>query len=300
MDKQKNISSEKVTDQSSNQSTISDKLKFNQNQPKNLSSNLIKEEKKISNNSYQRKYTMEPFIFRKEFVPVLKPIEIHLVPSKFRLNDKKNKHKNTKEHSSCISCPCSEEESDIDNYLDISNSSDISDSSDLSYNNNNKNVINNNINENGLKDIRKKFIRIRTGSIHKVMTKRNLINKKLKKQYVCFDLIEKEKDKENLYKEYKDEEDSISSELYEDNNLFNNYSMKPENKNNELRLKQTKSSNLITNSIKNYDNIINNDSDIDDIKNNDKNDKDANNKKRNRIYSFSILDTLKNKLKIDK
>ena len=294
----KSISSEKVTDQSSNQSAISEQFKFNQNQAKNFSGNIPKEEKNQNKNSIIRKYTLEPQIFRKEFVPVLKPIEIHLVPSKLRLNEIKFKHnksknKYNKDNTSCISCPCSEEESEVNYYLDMSNSSEISDSSDLS--NNNKNIVNN-LNENGLKDIRKKFIKIRTGSIHKVMTKKNLKNKKLSQQYDCFDIVDKEK-----CKECKDEEDNFSSESFDDNNIFISNSIKPnEDQNQKLKLKQTKSSNFVTNSLKNYDSIMDKNNDIDDDGEKDDNIDNKINKRRNRIYSSSILETLKNKLKIDK
>jgi hypothetical protein len=122
----KNISTEKVTDQSSNQSTISEQFEFSQNQAKNVSASIPKEEKNQNKTPLIRKYTLEPQIFQKEFVPVLKPIEIHLVPSKLRLNDikfkhNKNKNKYDKDIASCISCPCSEEESEINYYLDMSN-----------------------------------------------------------------------------------------------------------------------------------------------------------------------------------
>ena len=291
----KSISSGKMTDQSTNQSAISEQFKFNQNQAKNFSANIPKEEKNPNKTPFIRKYTLEPQIFQKEFVPVLKPIEIHLIPSKLRLNDikfKHNKNKYNKDNTSCISCPCSEEESEINYYLDMSNSSEISDSSDSS---NNKNIANN-INENGLKNIRKKFIKIKSGSIHKVMTKKNLKNKKLSQQYDCFDIVDKEK-----YKECKDEEDNFSSESFDDNNIFISSSINPnQDQNQKLKLKQTKSSNFVTNSLKNYDNIMNKSNDIDDEDEKDDNIDNKINKKRNRIYSSTILETLKNKLKIDK
>ena len=86
------------------------------------------------------------------------------------------------------------------------------------------------------------------------------------------------------------------SESFEDKDIFINNSIKP-NENENLRLKPTKSSNLVTNSIKNYDNIINND---DNENENNDNFEDLCYKKRNRIYSFSFLDTFKNRFKIDK
>ena len=73
---------------------------------------------------------------------------------------------------------------------------------------------------------------------------------------------------------------------YEDNNNVNNYSLKPFD-NNDNNKKQTKSSIVVNNSIKDYQSIIND--------NKFQLDGDDNiNKKRNRIYTFSILDTLKN------
>ena len=60
----------------------------------------------------QRKYTIENRLEIKDFVPKLKPIEIHLVPSKLRLNKKRNKdYKRNKNNS----CPNSEDE-DSENY----------------------------------------------------------------------------------------------------------------------------------------------------------------------------------------
>ena len=239
---------------------------------------------------------MELVIFRKDFVPVLKPMEMHLVPSKLRLNNIHFKHhKKNRNLLNCISCPCSEDENDFDKELDISNSSDMSDISDLSNNINNNNNINN-INENGLKEIRKKFIKIKSGSIHKVMTKKNLKNKKLSKQFDCFDNqdVEEEEEDECEKNKYEDEEEeeSNSFDLYEEKNNFINYSIQPSD-NKGLKYKQAKSSK----NIKNYDDIT--DEDINDGNNDNK--KNINyHKKRSRIYSFTILDTLRNRLKIDK
>lgn len=71
----------------------------------------------------QRKYTIESRLEIKDFVPKLKPIEIHLVPSKLRLNKKgikdykRNRNNkillNSKKYF--ISCPNSEDE-DSENY----------------------------------------------------------------------------------------------------------------------------------------------------------------------------------------
>ena len=294
----KNKSCEKTTDQSSNKSSISEKMKDIKQQQKNKSDNIIIAQK-LNNRTNDRKSSIEHQIFRKEFVPVLKPIEIHLIPSKLRLNKldlKKKKNKNNILH---WSCPCSEVDSENDYKLNISdNSFDNSESSELSNNVNNKNK-----NKNGLKVIRKKFTQLKSDSIQKVMTKKDLKNTKLTKQFNYFDnniLSEEEKEESDKNsKIYKDSDaDSFSLDLYEDNNNFHNYTMKQyddndndnDNNNKKEKLKQTKSSNIVNNSIKNYESIINDEKFK--IENEDK--------KRNRLYSVSILDTLKNKIKIDK
>ena len=48
--------------------------------------------------------------------------------------------------------------------------------SDLSNSSNDNKNIFNNTNENYLKEIRKKFTKIKSGSIHKVMSKKNFLN----------------------------------------------------------------------------------------------------------------------------
>jgi hypothetical protein len=284
--------SEKITDQSSNQSSFSEMI-FKKQQPKSIGENTTQDEN-VQNNDVKvvRKYTMERVIFRKEFVPVLKPIEMHLVPSKLKLNNIHFRHQKRNGNAlNCISCPCSEDENEIDKELDLSNSSsDMSDISDLSNNINNNNNINN-VNENGLKEIRKKFIKIKSGSIHKVMTKNNLKNRKLSRQFDCFDNSDVEEEEFETDK-IKDEEDSNSFDLYEDDINFINYSIKPDDFKG-FKYKQAKSSKIF----KNYDDIA--DDDIND-KNISNKDCDIYNKKRSRIFSFTILDTLKNRRKLEK
>ena len=168
----KNTSCEKVTDQSSNMSSVSEKMKAIKQQQKNKSDSKIISQK-LNNHAYDRKLTLEHQIFRKEFVPVLKPIEIHLIPSKLRLNNLDLKHKRNKNNILSWSCPCSEDDIENDyNFLNVYNSSfDNSDSSDLSNNINNNNNNNNN-DKKGLKNIRKEFTQLKSDSIHKVMTKK--------------------------------------------------------------------------------------------------------------------------------
>jgi hypothetical protein len=273
----KNNISEKMTDQSSNQSSISEKLNYGQqlankiNQKKNQDTEIIEDDNYIN---FMRKYTMEPQIFRKEFVPVLKPIVIHWVPTKLILN--KNEFKQfgkNRNKGSPISCPCSEDENEIDEDLSFSNSSDISDLSNEYLDNN----------ENGLKEIRKNFIKLKSGSIHKVMTRKTI---KAKNSYKFNYFQNSDIEEEKIEKE--DNDLSSDSDLYDDN-IFTSYQMKPYDKV-ELGLKPTKSSKICIEKIKGYENKINED--------NDKNNADL--KKRNRINSMSILDTLKNRLKFEK
>lgn len=286
----KPTSSEKITDQSSNQSSLSEKINFLEYPPKKLAENIKNKEKSndIDYAAFMRKYSMEPQLFIKDFVPVIKPIEIHLVPSKFRLNEIEFKHaRKNKNKKNSISCPCSEDEIDVNEELKFSDSSDEEDISNISNLSNHINKV-----ENSLKEVRKNFFKIKSGAIHKVMTKKNYINKKKSNHFDCFnnsgieeEISEKDKD-----------DDSISSnlDLYDENN-FTNYCMKPY-ENNEHNLKNIKSNSLGENKIDNLKNIINDD------KNNNVKDNlgDINKQKRNRIHSFSILETLKNKLKMDK
>ena len=265
----KNTYSDKVTDQSSNQSSNSDKIE------------TIKDIEKLTETKYSnlmRKYSMEPHIFRKEFVPVLKPIEIHLIPTKLILNEEDFKHsKKNKNKEASISCPYSEDEKLINDELNFSDISDISDFSELS---------NKNDSENGLKELRKNFIRLKSGQIQKVKTIKTIkhkISKKFDFEGSDIEGNKSENDDEN------EDKGSISSDsdLYDDNNIFINYSIKPYN-NKELGLKPTKSNKVVT-----HFNYINDDND-------NNNNNNMNVKKRNRINSMSILDTLKNRLKFDK
>ncbi len=265
----KNNNSEKVTDQSSNQSSISEQLAYGQKLPNKISQKKNPNTGKIEDNNHlnmMRKYTMEPQIFRKEFVPVLKPIVIHWVPTKLVLNKNECKHfgKN-KNKGSPISCPCSEDENEINEELSFSNSSEISDLSNEYLNN-----------VEGLKGIRKKFTKLKSGSIHKVMTRETIKAKKSNK----FDYFQNSGEEEKII--------SSNSDLYDDN-IFTNYEMKPFDKV-DLEIKPNKSSNICIGKIKSYENEIN-----EDINKNN-----PSLQKRNRINSMSILDTLKNRLKFEK
>jgi hypothetical protein len=276
--------SEKITDQSSNQSSFSEMI-FKKQQPKSIGENTTQDEN-VQNNDVKvvRKYTMERVIFRKEFVPVLKPIEMHLVPSKLKLNNIHFRHqKRNGNVLNCISCPCSEDEKPIEDKLNCSDISDVSDISELS----NKNA---NDTENGLKELRKNFIRLKSGLIQKVKTRKTIKHKISKKFDFENSNIEENKSEND---DLNEDKGSISSDsdLYDDNNIFINYSIKPYN-NKEIELKPNKSNKVVT-----HFNFINHNK----FKDGDGGDNNKMNlKKRNRINSMSILDTLKNRLKFDK
>ena len=144
-------------------------------------------------NTNKRKYSMEHHLIIKDFVPQLKPIEIHVVPSKFRLNKKGFRdlkcNKDNKillmSNNYFISCPNSEEESDIS-------------ASPLKNNYKDK--------EDNIKKTRKILQKMKSGNLPKVMS-RNII--------------------ESNYKLYKDDfkivfdSDSDNNSLkMDDNNLF--------------------------------------------------------------------------------
>ena len=185
-----------------------------------------------------RKYSYEPKIYIKNFVPVIRPkITQKLIPTKLILNSKKN--------SSTLSQPSSDEENDISNEdLNSSNSfvnSVISDSSS-----------DNNIDDNEINNVRKNFTKIRKYSIYRNRSKKNI--------------------------KIKDTNDF---------NLNNNNSniKKEKSESDEKDIKKTyisKKSYVILSSLQKNENIK------------------IEKKPRNRINSFSILETLQNNLKIEK
>ena len=150
-------------------------------------------------NTNKRKYSMEQHLFIKDFVPHLKPIEIHLVPSKLRLNKKGFKdlkcNKDNKillmSNNYFISCPNSEEESDV-SVSPLKNSS-----KDKDVN---------------IKKTRQILQKMKSGSLPKVMS-RNLIESNLYKDNFK---IEFDSDKDYL----KIDNDNDNILLYDDNNFF--------------------------------------------------------------------------------
>ncbi len=160
------------------------------------------------NNSNKRKYSMEEQLIIKDFVPQLKPIEIHLVPSKLRLNKKGFKdlkcNKDNKillmSNNYFISCPNSEEESDI--CLSPENTSPID-----------KNA--------NIKEIRKDLQKLKSGSLPKVLS-RNVIesNCKLYKDDLKFE-NELEKNPLDFDDDNNNEIENENLLLYDDNDFLN-------------------------------------------------------------------------------
>ena len=166
----------------------------------------------IDTNIYDKKrnYSMEEkLVIKKDFVPQLRPIEIHLVPSKLRLNKKGFKdlkcNKDNKillmSNNYFISCPNSEEEEEEESEIDFSPQ---------------KKSKNENI-----KDTRKNLHKIKSGSLPKVLS-RNLIEPSCNifKEEMKFDYDES--DKENSF-DSKEDEDYINNDnllLYDDNDFI--------------------------------------------------------------------------------
>ena len=160
------------------------------------------------NNSNKRKYSMEEQLIIKDFVPHLKPIEIHLVPSKLRLNKKGFKdlkcNKDNKillmSNNYFISCPNSEEESDL--CLSPENTSPID-----------KNA--------NIKEIRKDLQKLKSGSLPKVLS-RNVIesNCKLYKDDLKFE-NELEKNPLDFDDDNNNEIENENLLLYDDNDFLN-------------------------------------------------------------------------------
>jgi hypothetical protein len=167
-----------------------------------IDSNLINQKK--------RKYSFEEkLVIKKDFVPQLRPIEIHLVPSKLRLNKKGFKdlkcNKDNKillmSNNYFISCPNSEEEEEEESEINFS------------PNINKKNE--------DIKSTRKNLQKMKSGSLPKVLS-RNLIELRCKmyKEDMKID-YESEKDDSS---DFKDDENYINNDnllLYDENDFIN-------------------------------------------------------------------------------
>ena len=100
----------------------------------NLTENLNNEQSLNLTRHLTRRYTCEPNISVKNFVPILRPISNseHMIPSKFLLSSKRN-------NNNPLSCPVSEDENELEVDSDSSsNSSDL----ENSLNNEKKNRFN--------------------------------------------------------------------------------------------------------------------------------------------------------------
>ena len=250
----KNNQSDKKSNDSSNLSKKLFKSLNSQNYGINAL-NISKESQNLINN-LTRKYSYDPKIYIKNFVPVLRPKEkdSNLIPTKLMLGCKKR-------NSSTISNPSSfededEEDMDKEEMNNLSNSFVNSVESDSSSNseNNDNNEINN---------ARKSLTKIRKYSIIRKNSKKNIASKNLK---INFDKQKNEKEESDSF---------LTNSIKElDNSLENN----------KLCSKAKKSFNIQSSLEKNEMILSNN----------------LQHKKRDRINSFSILETLQNKLKLDK
>ncbi len=154
---------------------------------------------------FNRKYTAENELIIKGFAPQLKPIEIHVVPSKLRLNKKNLKdikrNKNiifVNSNHYYISCPSSEEdESDI--FISSKENININsgNNSKIFFFEDNKNI--------SINKFRKNLQKIKRRNLPKVRSKNEIVNKR---KY--------DKDLNLVY--------SSESDLY-DIDEINNYSM---------------------------------------------------------------------------
>ena len=168
----------------------------------NIDSNL--------DNQIKRKYSMEEkLVIKKNFVPQLKPIEIHLVPSKLRLNKKGFKdlkcNKDNKillmSNNYFISCPNSEEEEEEESEIDFEPETNKKDED--------------------IKSTRKNLQKMKSGNLPKVLS-RNLIepNCKIFKEEMKIDY---DSDKDDSF-DFKDDINYLNNDnllLYDENDFIN-------------------------------------------------------------------------------
>ena len=213
----------------------------------------ISKQKENQINNLMRKYSYDPKLYIKNFVPVLRPKEndLNLIPSKLKLNNKKR-------NSLAISHPSSEDEDDISNdELSLSNSfinSVFSDSSSDNENDNEK-----------IMNKRKNFTKIRKNSLYRNISKKNMNKRKTGKISLDY----------NEEKDLKQPKSYLFNKIKESDNILNNP---------KLLVLPKKSFDIIS-SLKNNENLIYN---------------NLKTKQRKRINSFAILETLENKLKLEK
>jgi len=216
----------------------------------------------IDTNIYdkKRKYSMEEkLVIKKDFVPQLRPIEIHLVPSKLRLNKKGFKdlkcNKDNKillmSNNYFISCPNSEEEEEEESEIDFSPKKKS--------------------NKENIKSTRKILHKMKSGTLPKVLS-RNLIEPSCN----IF--------KEEMKIDYESEKDSFESK--EDENYINNDNLLLYDDDDFIQYKKEVKDDEDKKEEK------------DDKKNKEEKD-GKHNVRSNRINSCSILDVLKNRFSFD-
>ena len=155
-----------------------------------------------------RKYSMEQHLVIKDFVPQLKPIEIHLVPSKLRLNKKGFKdlkcNKDNKillmSNNYFISAPNSEEEEEEESEIDFS--------PQIKHKNED------------IKSTRKNLQKMKSGSLPKVLSRKSLEhNCKMYKEEMKIDY---ESDNDSI--DFKNTDNYLNNDnllLYDDNDFIN-------------------------------------------------------------------------------
>ena len=216
----------------------------------------------IDTNIYdkKRKYSMEEkLVIKKDFVPQLRPIEIHLVPSKLRLNKKGFKdlkcNKDNKillmSNNYFISCPNSEEEEEEESEIDFSPKKKS--------------------NKENIKSTRKILHKMKSGTLPKVLS-RNLIEPSCN----IF--------KEEMKIDYESEKDSFESK--EDENYINNDNLLLYDDDDFIQYKKEEKDDEDKKEEK------------DDKKNKEEKDGKPN-VRSNRINSCSILDVLRNRFSFD-
>lgn len=157
----------------------------------------------------KRKFTLEPSLNIKDFVPKLKPLQIHFVPSKLRLNPNNyNDYNNINQQH--ISCPNTDESESISSENDDDN--DTEQYVHLKV-------------TNQMKNLRKIMKRFKHNNVMKVFSKEVICNKKFDNDnnedtYLNDnDLYSDNNDNDN---EYYNEENYILDGLSKNNNNNNN------------------------------------------------------------------------------
>ena len=250
----RNNRSDKKSNNSSNLNSKSFKTQKSQSLGINAF-NISKENQNLINN-LMRKYSYDPKLYIKNFVPVLRPKEkdLNLNPTRLMLNYKKR-------NSSTVSNPSSFDDDDDEEDMD-KDESNLSHSFVNSVESNSSSSNSDNTDNNEIKNARKSMTKIRKYSMIRQNSKKNIISKA---SIINLD----------NQKNAKDESDS-----------FLNYSLKKSDnvfEKNKISSKAKKSFNLIS-SLNNNEIILSN---------------NLQQKKRDRINSFSILETLQNKIKLD-